>query len=71
MDGWLAVRFVHVVAMAFFVGGQRMLAAVVVPVLRGGDRAKPEFWRTQRPPEIIAVAFVLVLVVLALVLVLK
>jgi len=35
------------------------------------DRAKPEFWRMQRPPEIIAVAFVLVLVVLALVLVLK
>ncbi len=25
--------------MAFFVGGQLMLAAVVVPVLRGGDRA--------------------------------
>src|SRR5919199_63335 len=24
------------------------------------DRAKPEFWRTQRPPEIIAVAFVLI-----------
>ena len=37
-DAWLAVRFVHVVAMAFFVGGQLMLAAAVVPALRGGDR---------------------------------
>jgi uncharacterized membrane protein len=35
---WLAVRFLHVLAMAFFVGGQIMLAAAVVPALRGGDR---------------------------------
>ena len=35
------------------------------------DRAKPEFWRLQRPPEVVAVGFVLVLVVLVLVLVLK
>ena len=34
------------------------------------DRAKPEFWRLQRPPEIIAVAFVLAIVVLVLVLLL-
>jgi hypothetical protein len=34
------------------------------------DRAKPDFWRTQRPPEIIAFAFVLVIVILVLVLVL-
>jgi hypothetical protein len=34
------------------------------------DRAKPEFWRTQRPPEVIAAAFVLVVIVLVLVLIL-
>jgi putative copper export protein len=32
MDFWL---FLHLVAMAFFVGGQIMLAAVVVPAVRG------------------------------------
>jgi hypothetical protein len=35
------------------------------------DRAKPEFWRTQRPPEVIAAAFVVVVIVLVLVLILK
>ena len=32
------MRYLHVLAMAFFVGGQLMLAAAVVPALRGGDR---------------------------------
>jgi hypothetical protein len=34
------------------------------------DRAKPEFWLTQRPPGWILGAFVLVVVVLVLVLIL-
>ena len=34
------------------------------------DRAKPEFWRTQHAPEIIALAVFLAIVVLVLVLIL-
>jgi uncharacterized membrane protein len=36
--GWLAIRWLHVVAMALFVGGQLVLVVAIVPVLRGSHR---------------------------------
>jgi hypothetical protein len=35
------------------------------------DRAKPEFWRTQRPPQLIGAAVVVGIVVLVIALVLR
>ncbi len=40
MDIWTVVHVVHLLAMAFFVGGQIMLAAVLVPVFRGREEMK-------------------------------
>jgi hypothetical protein len=35
------------------------------------DRAKPDFWRTQRPPQVLAGGLLLVVIVIVLVLVLR
>ena len=37
MDEWTVIRFLHVLALAFFVGGQLVLAIAVVPALRGRE----------------------------------
>jgi len=36
--GWLVIRWLHVLAMALFVGGQLVLVTAVVPTLREGQR---------------------------------
>jgi putative copper export protein len=36
-----AVRYLHELAMAFFVGGQLVLVAAVVPIARGSDQMRP------------------------------
>ena len=37
MDSWTLIRFLHVLALAFFVGGQLMLVVAIVPAVRRLD----------------------------------
>lgn len=40
-DGWRVVLYLHLLAMAFFVGGQLVFGLAVVPILRGdADRGR-------------------------------
>ncbi|MGH2906971.1 MAG: hypothetical protein ACRDKI_09430 [Solirubrobacterales bacterium] len=41
MDGWDILLYIHLLAMAFFVGGQLVLVAAVVPVTRKLDDPEP------------------------------
>ena len=40
MDGYDWMRVIHLLAMAFFVGGQLLLVTTIVPVLRGREQMK-------------------------------
>lgn len=40
-DFWLGVLYLHLLAMAFFVGGQIVFGVAVVPVLRNGPDREP------------------------------
>ena len=44
LDAWTAIRYLHVLALAFFVGGQLLLVVAVVPAMRrhGSDEATRE-----------------------------
>lgn len=40
MDGWLAIRFLHLIALALFVGGQLFLVVAVVPAMGGEENGR-------------------------------
>ena len=46
LDGWDVVLWIHLLAMAFFIGGQLFLGIAVVPVFRaqGGSDGPAHEW---------------------------
>ena len=60
MEGWELVRYLHLLGIALFVGGQLMLVLVVTPSLRGQD---PELMRGAARRFGIASAVALVVIV--------
>ena len=46
LDGWDVVLWIHLLALAFFIGGQRFLGIAVVPVFRaqGGSDGPAHEW---------------------------
>jgi putative copper export protein len=64
-DFWQAVLYLHLLAMAFFVGGQLVFGVAVVPVLRG-DSTGPGRDRMRRIARRFGVGSLLALAVLVL-----
>lgn len=40
MAAWTVIRFLHLLGIAFFVGGQLVLVVAITPVLRGRDEMR-------------------------------
>jgi uncharacterized membrane protein len=59
---WNGVLWLHLLAMAFFVGGQLMLAAVAVPVLRRLEDREPLLAAARRFGVGTAIAFAVLIV---------
>jgi uncharacterized membrane protein len=60
MFEWTLIRFLHVLGIVFFVGGQLVLAAAVAPVMRSRD---PEVMRTMAKRFGIGSAVALVVII--------
>lgn len=61
MTFWNGVLWLHLLGMAFFVGGQLMLGAVVVPALRGLEDREPMRAAARRFGVGVVIAFVVLI----------